>query len=156
MTDRWVGIVVAGNNVVLVDTEMPDAGQLVLQNDVTLRLQAGDRAPAYNVIHQQCRDYLAENDISKVLIMKSATAGGANLAHLESAELRGVIYAAAASICDVKSVSKSALSRNFGNRRVDEYKRDNGFWARHFTGSDLRAGSRVAAIMLLSESGRNE
>ena len=155
MTERWVGIVVAGDSVILVDSEVPETGQLVLQNDATWRLQAGDRAPAYNVIHQQCRDYLAENKISKVLIMESATARGAGLLHLRSAELRGVVYAAAASVCEVKSVSKSVLSRTFGERKVGEYEKDDGFWTKHFTGTDLRVGSRSAAIMLLSESGRN-
>lgn len=158
MPERWVGIVVTGDKVIVVDAEVPVEGQLVLQNDDTWRLQGGDdRAAAYNVIGQQCRDYLRANEISKVLIKASAISlGGTKIGHLRSAELRGVIKGAAASVCSVKEFSKAALSRNFGERKVDEYAKDDGFWIAHFTGEGLRAGSREAAIMLLAESGRNE
>lgn len=157
MSERWVGIVVTGDKVIVVDAEIPETGQLVLQNDTTWRLQDGDRASGYNVLGKQCRDYLSENGVSKVLIKASAISLGATkLAHLRSAELRGAIQAAAASVCEVKVSSKAALSRSFGKRKVDEYTKDNGFWLRHFTGADLRAGSRESAIMLLAESGRNE
>lgn len=157
MTKRWVGIVVSGDKVIVVDAEVPDAGQLVLQNDDTWKMQGGDRAAAYNVIGQQCHDYLRANGVTKVLIKASAVSlGGTKIGHLRSAELRGVIKGAAASVCEVKEFSKAALSRNFGDRRVDEYAKDNAFWMTHFTGEELRVGSREAAIMLLAESGRNE
>ena len=157
MPERWVGIVVTGDKAILVDAEVPEVGQLVLQNDETWRLQDGDRAAAYNVIGQQCRDYLRANGVSKVLIKASAVSlGGTKIGHLRSAELRGVIKGAAASVCEVKEFSKAALSRNFGERKVDDYAKDDGFWITHFTGDDLRVGSREAAIMLLAESGRNE
>lgn len=157
MTERWVGIVVTGDKAIVVDAEVPDEGQLVLQNDDTWKLQDGDRASAYNVIGQQCRDYLQANGISKALIKASAISLGATkLAHLESAELRGVVQASAASVCETKVLKKASLSRTFGKRKVDEYTKDNGFWVKHFTGEALRVGSREAAIMLLSESGRNE
>ncbi|MEO0624093.1 MAG: hypothetical protein AAF183_17980 [Pseudomonadota bacterium] len=157
MPERWVGIVVSGDNVIVVDAEVPDNGQLILQNDATWKLQKGDRATGYNVIGQQCRDYVQGNGVTRVLIKASAISlGGTKLAHLHSAELRGVIQGSAASVCRVKEFSKSALSRNFGKRKVDEYTKDEGFWMTHFTGAPLRAGSREAAIMLLFESGRNE
>ena len=121
------------------------------------KLQGGDRAAAYSVIGQQCHDYLRANGIAKVLIKASAVSlGGTKIGHLRSAELRGVIKGAAASVCEVKEFSKAALSRNFGERKVDEYAKDDAFWVAHFSGQDLRAGSREAAIMLLAESGRNE
>lgn len=157
MTKRWVGIVVSGDKVIVVDAEVPDAGQLVLQNDDTWKMQGGDRAAAYNVIGQQCHDYLRANGVTKVLIKASAVSlGGTKIGHLRSAELRGVIKGAAASVCEVKEFSKAALSRNFGDRRVDEYAKDDAFWMTNFTGEELRVGSREAAIMLLAESGRNE
>lgn len=157
MTERWVGIVVSGDKVIVVDAEVPDAGQLILQNDDTWKMQGGDRAAAYNVIGQQCRDYLRANGVTKVLIKGSAVSlGGTKIGHLRSAELRGVIKGAAASVCEVKEFSKAALSRNFGDRKVDEYAQDSAFWVAHFAGEELRVGSREAAIMLLAESGRNE
>ena len=157
MAERWVGIVVSGDKVIVVDAEVPDDGQLVLQNDDTWRMQDGDRANAYNVIGQQCRDYLRGNGVTKVLIKASAVSlGGTKIGHLRSAELRGVIKGAAASVCGVTEFSKAAISWNFGERKVDEYVKDDGFWMAHFTGENLRVGSREAAIMLLAESGRNE
>lgn len=157
MTERWVGMVVSGNKVIVVDAEVPDTGQLVLQNDTTWKLQEGDVPAAYSVISQQCREYVRGNGVSKVLIKASAVSrDGTKLAHLQSAELRGVIQAASASECEVKVCSKSVLSKTFGKRKVDEYTKDNGFWQAHFTGQSLRTGSREAAIMLLAESGRNE
>lgn len=157
MPERWIGVVVTSDKAIVVDAEVPDKGQLVLQNDETWRLQGGDRATAYSVIGQQCRDYLRANGVSKLLVKASAVSlGGTKIGHLRSAELRGVIKGAAASVCEVKEFSKAALSRNFGERKVDEYAKDNDFWLTHFTGKDLRAGSREAAIMLLAESGRNE
>lgn len=157
MPERWIGIVVSGDKAVVVDAEVPEHGELVLQNDATWKLQEGNRAAAYNVIGQQCRDYLQANGISKVLIKASAISLGATkLAHLESAELRGVIQAYASSVCETRVIKKASLSRTFGKRKVDEYTKDNAFWVKHFTGETLRVGSREAAIMLLSESGRNE
>ncbi len=157
MPERWVGIVVTGDKAIVVDAEVPDEGPLVLQNDETWRLQDGDRAAAYKVIGQQCHDYLRANGVTKVLIKASAVSLGATkLSHLRSAELRGVIIGTAASVCGVKELAKAVLSRNFGDRNVDEYAKDDGFWITHFTGENLRAGSREAAIMLLAESGRNE
>ena len=157
MPERWVGIVVTGDKAIVVDAEVHDEGQLILQNDETWKLQGGNRASAYNVIGQQCRDYLRASTVSKVLVKGSAVSlGGTKIGHLRSAELRGVIMGSAASICSVKEFSKAALSRNFGDRKVDEYTKDDDFWTTHFTGKDLRTGSREAAIMLLAESGRYE
>ncbi|MEY8799775.1 hypothetical protein AB9K35_05580 [Leisingera sp. XS_AS12] len=157
MAERWMGIVVSGDKVIVVDAEVPDDGHLVLQNDDTWKLQTGNRATAYDVINRQCRDYLRANGITKVMIKASAISlGSTKVAHLESAELRGVIQAAAASVCETKILKKATLSRTFGERKVDEYTKDDGFWVKHYTGKDLRVGSREAAIMLLAESGRNE
>lgn len=152
MSKRWVAMVVSGDKVIVVDVEVPDTGLLILQADLTWKLQEGLRPDAYNVLSQQCTNYLRENSIDKVLIKASATSrAGVKLGHFLSAELRGVTQAAAASICPVKTMSKAVLSRTFGDRKVDEYTKDNGYWDQHFDGDPLRAGSREAAIMLLAE-----
>jgi len=154
MAERWVGMVVSGDKVSVVDAEIPDTGPLVLQADFTWKLQDGDRPEAYNVLSQQCANYLREYGIDKVLIKASATSrAGVKLGHFLSAELRGATLAAAASVCEVKALSKAVLSRNFGERKVDEYTKDDEFWDQHFNGKPLRAGSREAAIMLLAERG---
>ena len=73
------------------------------------------------------------------------------LAHLESAELRGVVIAAARSICPVRSVTKATISRRFGERSVDEYVADDEFWSENVQGVHLRAGSREAALLLIAD-----
>lgn len=152
MTERWVSMVVSGNKVIVVDAEMVDTGPLVLQADVTWTLQSDDRPAAYNVLRQQCADYLRENKIAKALVNESAASRRAvNVSHFHSAELRGVVQAAAASVCEVKTIAKGTLSRTYGDRKVDEYAKDEEFWDEHFDGGDLRVGSRTAAIMLLAE-----
>ena len=35
MHERWVGMVVSGDRIIIVDAEVPDTGQLVVQNDAT-------------------------------------------------------------------------------------------------------------------------
>lgn len=152
MARRWVGLVVSGDRVTVIDASITDSGPLELQSDLTWKLQAGDRPAAYHVLSQQCTNYLRENNIEKVLIKASATSrSGVKLAHFLSAELRGVIQAAAASECEVKPTTKSALSRNFGDRSVDEYTKDERYWDLNFDGNKIRAGSREAALMLLAE-----
>lgn len=154
MAKRWVAMVVSGDKVTVVDAEIPATGPLVLQADVTWKLQSGEKPAAYYVISQQCANYLKENKIEKALIKASATSrSGVKLGHFHSAELRGAIQSCAASVCEVKAVSKATLSRNFGERKVDEYTKDDEYWEQHFNGDVLRAGSREAAIMLLAERG---
>lgn len=154
MSERWVGMVVSGDKVTVVDAEVTEKGSLTLQADVTWKLQSGEKPAAYHVLSQQCANYLKENNISKVLIKASATSrAGVKLGHFHSAELRGAVQACAASVCEVKVISKAALSRNFGERKVDEYAKDDDYWEQHFDGEELRIGSREAAIMLLAERG---
>ncbi len=152
MSERWVGVVVSGTKVTVVDAEVPsDDSALVLQADSTWTLQQGDRAKAYNVLHQRVLDYLRDNDISRVVI--KATAAGSRpvgKSHLDSAELRGVVMAAAAAVTKTEIKAKAVISRTFGDRKSDEYFADDDFWAEEIIGVDLRSGSREAAMLLLS------
>lgn len=154
MSERWGTLLVSGEKVTVVDAEIPTSGPLVPQADITWKLQSGDRPAAYHVLSQQCADYLREYKIDKVLVKASATSrSGVKLGHFHSAELRGAIQSSAASVCSVKAISKASLSRNFGERKVDEYTKDEEYWHKHFSGEALRAGSREAAVMLLAERG---
>jgi hypothetical protein len=102
-------------------------------------------------MHQHIADYAREQGITRAVIKGSAVSlGGTKKAHLEAAELRGVVMAALASVTRVETESKSRLSRTFGDRKVDEYLRDDNFWSEKVTGSSLRIGSREAAIALLA------
>lgn len=156
MPTRQAGIIASGNSITVVDVKIPDDPDdpIELVSDDTWRLQSGDKAKAYAVLHQRCADYLRENGVDKVVVKASAlSTGGVKLSHLESAEVRGVVLAAAASVCSVKVLAKAAISRNFGERKVDDYLKDEAFWANAVAGSKLRKTSREAAMLLVAARG---
>jgi hypothetical protein len=153
MPSRCVGIVVVGEVATIVDAEVPDDPKKPIKiiSDGTWKLQAGDKPPAYAVLHQRCANYLSENKINRVVVKASALpTGAAKLGLLASAEARGVVVAAAASVCEVKLLSKAVISRTFGERKVDEYLQDDGFWKENTTGGDLRKMSREAAMLVIA------
>jgi hypothetical protein len=148
---RCVGIVVAADHVTLVHCQC-DA-KVVLENDVTWNLQDGARPKAYALMFDRLANYFQERKIDVVLVKASALGGkGVKLAHLEAAELRGVVQAAAAasSGVEVRTPRKANLSRTFGDRKVDEYLADDAYWLKAVEGG-LRKGSREAALLVLSE-----
>ena len=151
MSDRWVGIVVSGDKVIAVDAEVPDDGPLILQSDQTFQLQGGEKSAALNHIFHQLSDYFREHKISRVVVKASAVAKGGGLSHLHSAELRGVVIAAASESCEVSVLQKAQVSKRFGDRKADEYISDSDFWDENVDGVKLRVGSREAALMLLSK-----
>jgi hypothetical protein len=153
MALRWLGLSAAKEAVIMVDAEIPEGdGPIVVRSDDTWKVQKGDRAAAYNVLHQQCADYIKENGIDAVIVKASAVAGkgSATLGSLLSAEVRGVVIAAAASQCAVKALSKAVISKTYGDRKVDEYVGDDSFWAGNTTGGTLRKMSRETAMLLIS------
>lgn len=153
MAERWLGLSASKEAVVVVDAEIPDGdGPISIVLDDTWKIQKGDRAAAYSVIHQLCVDYVKEHGIDTVVVKASAVAGkgSATLGFLLSAEVRGVVLSAAASQCSVKVLSKAAISRTYGDRKVDEYVADDAFWAVHTTGGVLRKLSREAAMLLIA------
>jgi hypothetical protein len=106
-------------------------------------------------MYQHVSDYAAENAIDRAVIKESAVSlGGTKKAHLQSAELRGVVMAALAKVTTVECKSKAVLSKTFGNRKVDDYLKDDKFWAREIKGAAVRSGSREAAFVLLAARGQ--
>lgn len=153
MSERCVGFVVVGDVVTVVHTEIPDDGDAPLNivSDDTWKLQQGDRAEAYDVMYRRCTNYLKENGIQKVVIKASAlTMGSTKLGHLTSAELRGVVIAAAASVAPVRTIAKALISRTYGDRKMDEYLQDDDFWVEHTVGGSLRKNSREAAMVVIA------
>lgn len=149
MSERWLGVVVSGDRVTIVDAEVPDSGPLVIQADESWPLHQGNRVPAYVVMAQQVSDYARENGIKRAVVKASAVSlGGTKKAHLESAELRGVVMMALGSVTQVEVKSKAVMSKTFGKRKVDAYVKDDGFWQKECVGK-LRNGSREAAMVLL-------
>jgi len=154
MSKRWLGLVASKDSVIMVDAEIPDDEDdpIVIKSDDNWRVQKGDRPSAYSVLHQQCADYIKENAIDAVVVKASAVAGkgSATLGILLGAEVRGVVTAASASQCPVNALSKAIISRTYGERKVDEYVADDGFWADKTTGGALRKMSREAAMLLIA------
>jgi hypothetical protein len=156
MTERQVGLVVVGDNVTVVDAIVPidTAEPIEIIGDTNWTLQAGDRPAAYDVLSRRCVNFLRENGVRRAVVKASGTTrGSATIALLQSAELRGVIIAAAASVAPVRTLAKNHISRNYGDRSVDEYLRDDAFWAAQTTGGRLRKTSREAAMIIIAARG---
>lgn len=154
MSKRYLGMSASSGAVTVVEAEIPDdtSAPIVILGDSTWKLQKGDRAAAYAVLHQQCVDHIRENKIDGVVIKASAVPqGAAKLNLLVSAEVRGVVMAAAASVCsNTTDVTAGSISRNYGDRKIAEYIADDGFWASITTGGALRKTSREATMLLVS------
>lgn len=153
MTKRCAALVIVGDTVAVVDASVPAraAEAITINSDTSWKLQSGDRAQAYSILHQRCADFLRESGIELAFIKASALpTGSAKLALLHSAEVRGVIAASAASVCPVKILSKAVISRTYGDRKVDEYLKDDSFWCAQTMGGTLRKSSREAAMLLIA------
>jgi hypothetical protein len=150
---KVAGFVVSGETVKVVVAKVPSDldDPISVEFDETWSLQSGAREPALHVLHQRCASFLKEKQIKAAVLKASAVSRApASLALLRSAELRGVIIAAAASQAQVKSLAKGVMSRNYGNRKVDEYLDDESFWQEKTEGALLRKGSREAALLILA------
>ena len=151
MSKTWLGVHVAGDAVTIVCAAVDHTGPITILADETWKLQSGDRSKAFRTMYTRLADYANEQKIDQVVIKESAISlGGMKKAHLQAAELRGVTICALASACDVKQVAKAAISRNFGERKADEYIKDDGFWKDNLTGAPMRSGSREAAMLILA------
>ena len=154
MSKRCVGFVISGDTVTVVDASVPSEADkpVTILADDSWRLQKGERSAAYSVLHQRCADYLSENQIGSVVIKASAMPqSGGKLTLLQSAEVRGVIGAASASVCDnVQFLAKGVISRTYGERKVDEYLNDDAFWDQVTEGGKLRKTSREAAMLIVA------
>lgn len=153
MAIRWLGVTVSGEKAILVDATVPDEENepVIINNDFSLKLQTGDKPEAYSTFYKELADYAKEKGIQSAVVKSSAALqkGGGKLSHLLSAELRGIAIAALSSVCHTEVVSKSNMSRNYGDRNVEEYVNDNDFWNENIDGS-IRAGSREAAFCILA------
>ncbi|MBV5256967.1 hypothetical protein FLX56_00850 [Synechococcus moorigangaii CMS01] len=154
MTKRIVGLSASSDNVIYVHAEVPDDNEQPVEilADGNWKIQSGDRSIAYQVLHQQCADYLRENGIDEVVIKASAVMArmSLKLGMLHTAEVRGVVIAAAAATCPVTQLTKSTVSRSYGDRNVDDYVGDDDFWAERTTGLKLRRMSRETTMLVIA------
>lgn len=153
MSNHRAGVVVVGETVTVVHAEIPNDGEdpIVILSDSPWTLQQGDRGVALWVLHQRCQNFCEQHDIQMVVVKASALPqSGVRLAVLESAEVRGVVIAAAASKTKVAILSKARISKSYGDRKVDEYLKDDSFWSAQITGAKLKKTSREAAMLILA------
>jgi len=145
-----ISVAVTSDEIILVEGSYNDDNTVTLIMDETFDLEDGDRQLAYVVMHKRIYDRLSQG-VEQVIV--KASAGGqypAKTGVLHSAELRGVFLSAVPPTVSVTQLQKSAVSRTFGSRKVDDYVKDDAFIAEHFSGYRLRKGSREAAILLLA------
>lgn len=152
MADNLIGVVVGSDYVDVVLLQKVGSDTFTVEDESTFSLQTGDRPAAYNILHGQFCDYIQQHGAVCVCFKQSALSQGATkMVHLQAAELRGVMQAAAAaSSAEVRLVNKASVSRTFGDRKVDEYLKDNGYWDRLGL-ADLKKGLREAAFVILAE-----
>lgn len=153
MAERWTGIIASGQSVTVVNANIPadPDDPIEITYDQTWTVQKGNRPAAYAVLHQQCVNHLRGCKIGQVFIKASATSrAGMSKAHLDGAEVRGVVAAAAAAECPVTFVAQAQISKHYGSTKVEEYVKDPKFWAEKTSGGNLRAGSRVGAMLLIA------
>lgn len=153
MANHVAGVVVSGDKVTVVVAN-DDVTPIEIMIDDQFKLQAGDVSQAYKVMHQRVKDFFKANPVGLVLVKASAVGKGMKLAMLTSAELRGVVIAAAAECTQVKQLAKASVSKTFGERKVDEYLQDDAFWSGAITGGTLRSGSREAAMLIVANKGK--
>lgn len=153
MGKRWMGVAVSGTKAVLV-TAIEESGMpLEIVADDTVDLHSGDRAAAYKIMHDRVSDRVVHNKVDEVFIKASAWTTGMKLSHLEAAELRGVIIAAAGTSAKVHIVSSAQISKTFGARKFDDYVKDKAFWPTRVSGVKLREGSKAAALLMIAARG---
>ena len=151
MSKKCLSVVVTSDKVTILEAIAHTNQTLEIQYDSTWKLADDDRAAGYSTIHQQFSDYIREHGIELVVFKASALSQGATkLAMLTAAELRGVLMSAAGGLTETVSIAKALISRNFGNRKVDEYVKDDSFWDKHVIDGELRKGSREAAMVLIA------
>jgi hypothetical protein len=150
---KWIGLDVASKQVVVVQLFVPEEGPLVVEYDQTWPLQKGARPAAYRVMFDRLANHIRDRKIDAVAIIgSSGSKFAASLGLLESAELRGVVAAAAASVVgSVKLRAKLSLSRASSRGKVDLYTEDDTYWAAALKGK-LRKGSREAAYVVIAEA----
>jgi hypothetical protein len=153
MSKHRAGVIVVGEKVTVVHAEVPDdeSSPIIVISDNTWTLQQGGRGAALAVLHQRCQNFCEEHNLEAVVIKASSLSlNGMRLAALESAEVRGVVIAAAASKTKVEILSKAKISRTYGERKVDEYLKDNSFWEEKTSGVKLKIASREATMLIIA------
>ena len=153
MSDKWAGIKVSGTEIICVVLNIDNLQRTVVQ-DFKIPLLKAPRPVAYNQAHGRIKDFLQQSQIDKVAVVSSAVnPGGISSSHLEAAELRGVVMAAAVQAdATVHCVNMTVIKKKkeiLGPLATSEYMNDDDVWATAVSGT-LKKGSRDAGIAAIA------
>jgi hypothetical protein len=155
---RWAGIQASGKSVRIVAVDEDKNGELTYVGTETCPLQDGDHCAALEQVRTRVMNSLRTLSIQKVALLDTAAGKTIGFAHLQGAELRGVVKAAAsAAVGDVVLVKKGVASRTFGARKVDGYVADAAWFGEQIAGPELSKVDReVVFCILAARKPRNE
>lgn len=145
-----VSAVVGSESIILVEGQLNADGTVTIVKDETFNLEKGERHKAYAVMQVRLRDRLSSGVDMVVLKASSGGQFAARTAVLHAAELRGVLLAAVPQKIDLVQRQKKAVSKG-KSKKLDEYTKDDDYFAANFSGAKLRKGSREAAFLILNE-----
>lgn len=156
MRELWAGLQLSGNGIAVVVLDCSKE-EYVVFDDTNILLQQGDRSEAYAILMQHLEDFLREKNVKTVCMKASAVPRfGFSLAHLQTAELRGIAIATVKNLgCDLFLIPKSTLSQRYGSRKADEYIKDDQFWNNKLD-REIRKGSREAALLVVAAKELNQ
>jgi hypothetical protein len=161
MSQFIAGLVVVGDKTTVVYAEVPDDADapVTILSDDSWKMQIGARGSSLDYLYKRVKNFFGEHPINLIVVKGSAvTQGKATLALLESAEARGAVIAAAASVTNVSVLTKASISKSYRHakypkRDVDEIVDDDVFWDAEVGGTKLRKTSREAALLILASRG---
>jgi hypothetical protein len=161
MSQFIAGLVVVGDKTTVVYADVPDDADvpITILSDDSWKMQVGARGSALDYLYKRVKNFFGEHQIDLIVVKGSAvTQGKATLALLESAETRGAVIAAAASVTSVDVLTKAAISKSYRHKKypkrdVDDIVGDDVFWEAELAGAKLRKTSREAALLILASRG---
>ena len=119
---NWLGIIPYKDICVAVhagqSSKSPDA--LEIKADMDWPVDVDNRASSYDRIYWKMREYISRNEITDVVLKAGAFGpdGRASGNLIPASELRGVLMAAAITICPVRLMNKASITRKYGSKNI--------------------------------------
>jgi hypothetical protein len=150
MSSLWCGVIVSGSDVTCLAATYTGE-EITTHSDTSFTLASGSRPEAYATMFHRMASFLKEAKVTKVVVKGSAAMRGATIKHLESAELRGVIIAAAAEARARVFVQNPAgfSKMKIGGTLIKDLKTDDSYWNRCGASDIKKILSREAALLIL-------
>lgn len=155
MLMRWGAFYASSKSVDFVIAEVNGSGIVNVLKDQTIKLPTGEYNLGLHSMFKQISELIVQEKIERVVISAASAPPKLSkktvIALMSVAEVRGVVIAACNGV-PTQLIMKAQVSKHFGNRKFDEYVKDDAFWSTHTTGT-LRKASRKAALLILCKAG---